>query len=110
MADAERIDEAVEGDVPPGLDRLEQVVHRLGAVALLLRQPLLLRQAMIAPGEREAVGGLHDAALLGLRRSDEAAGAAAHDVDAARALVRLAHGRAAAGGADMRELVGPGAR
>ena len=40
-------------------------------------------------------------ALDALRRTDEAAGAAAHDVDLAGLLVHLAHGVAAAGGAEL---------
>ena len=102
----------------------------------LLGQPLVLGQARIALLQREDVGRLHDAALvveqldlllaqpldvegvarhemlealLGLGRADEPAGAAAHHVGAAGALVDLAHGVAAAGGADVGHLVGLGA-
>ena len=127
---------SIERNLAARLDGLEQVLDRLGAVALLLRQPLVLGQARVALLQREDVGRLHDAALvvegldlllaepldvegvaphemlqalLGLRRADEPAGAAAHDVDAARLLVDLAHGGAAAGRADLGHLVGLGA-
>src|SRR5262249_62302627 len=116
-----------------GLDRLEQVVDRFGAVALLIGEPLLLRQTRIALRQGEDVGWLQDAALvvegldlllaqpldvegvpryemlqplLGLRRADEAAGAAPHHVDATRLFVHLPHRGAAAGGAGLRPLVG----
>ena len=101
-----------------------------------LGQALVRRQARVARLQREDVGRLHDAALvveqldlllaqaldvegvardevleplLGLRRADEAAGAAAHDIGAAGRLVGLAHGVAAAGRADLRHLEGLGA-
>ena len=48
MADAERVDEAVERDAAARLDGLEQVLDRLGAVALLLGEPLVRGQARVA--------------------------------------------------------------
>ena len=135
MADAEGEDEAIERDAAARLDGGEQLVDRLGAETLLGHQPLVLLQTRIALLQREDVGRLHDAALvveqldlllaqaldvegvardemleplLGLRRADEAAGAAAHDVGLAGLLVHLAHRVAAAGGAQVRKLVGLG--
>ena len=105
MPDAERIDEAVERDLPPRIDRGEQIggARRAPALAVL---KLVLRPA-VAPGEREDVGrrldqlvvielrtifspmpsmskALRDTKCLQpldpLRRADQAAGAAAHRI------------------------------
>ena len=102
----------------------------------LFGEPLVLGQARVALLQREDVGRLHDAALvveqldlllaepldvegvardemleplLGLRRADEAAGAAAHHVGAARLLVDLAHGVLPQAGQTSGHLVGLGA-
>ena len=102
----------------------------------LLGQPLVLGQALHRALQREDVGRLHDAALvveqldlllaqpldvegvarhemlealLGLRRTDQPAGAAPHHVGAAGLLVGLAHRLAAARRADLGHLVGLGA-
>ena len=134
MADAERIDQAVERDFAPRLDRVEQIAHRGLAIALALFE--LLRRALVARGEREDVGRRHHQAFLEkglhlllaqpfdvegiardempepldrLRRADKAAGAAAHRVLLAGARIDLAHGMAAADRADVRKLVGLGA-
>ncbi len=60
MADAERIDEALERNLAPLADRAEQVAHRGFAVALDLLQ-LELRVARL---QREDVGRLLDPAFL----------------------------------------------
>src|SRR5215510_6600334 len=123
MANAERVDEAVERDFAASFDRLEQVLDRFFAEALFFREPILERQARVALCKGENVSGPHDAAfvveqldlllaealdveriardemlqaLLDLRRADEPAGAAPHHVGAPGALVRLAHRLAAA--------------
>ncbi len=66
---------------------------------------LLLAQALDVEGEaRDEM--LQP--LLGLRRADETAGAAAHDAAAGFVAVGLAHGVATADGANLGELVGRG--
>ena len=128
--DAERIDEAVECDLAPLLDRREQVAHRSLAEPLPLREIEFVGLAALLQGED--VGGRLDETFLvekfdllvaepldihgetraemlepldSLRRADETAGAAAHHVFFSL-VVHLAHRRRAAGGTGVRELVG----
>src|SRR6516164_7538915 len=60
MTHAERVDEALERDLAPRRDRMEQVAHRQCAEAFLL----LELNFRIARFEREDVGWLLDPALL----------------------------------------------
>src|SRR5262245_65635183 len=60
MTHAERVDEALERDLAPRRDRMEQIAHRQCAEAFLL----LELDFRIARFEREDVGRLLDPALL----------------------------------------------
>src|SRR5262249_19763044 len=101
MADAKRIDQAVERDLAALLDRIKQIPDRDLTIAFAIGE--FLGRAFVARGEREDIGGLHDDALAeklldlllaetldveriarhemadtfhGLRRANETAGAA----------------------------------
>src|SRR6478672_8546361 len=60
MADAERIDEAFQRNLPPRLDRFVEIADRNLAVTL----DLLEIDLLVALAEREDVGRLLDPALL----------------------------------------------
>src|SRR5262249_28150810 len=60
VADAERVEEALERDIAPCLDRAEQISHRGLAVAFLLLEPDFL----VALLQRENIGRLPHPALL----------------------------------------------
>ena len=130
MADAERIDEAVECDLATRGDRGEKIARARLAEAFALHQAA--RRALVALLEREDVLRAGDQAVLVeeldafraepldvegvarnevaqtldcLRRTNEAAGAAADHVLLAGARVDLAHRMAAASRAKLREFV-----
>ena len=115
MADSEREDQTVERHLAAGVDRLEQLLHRCRAEPVAVFQ--LLQAAGIALGEREDIGRRGDQAVVielldlfvaqpfdvegvarremlealdRLRRADQAAGAAPHDIRLARLFVDLA--------------------
>ena len=129
MANAERIEEAVEDDAAPRLDRLEEIARRGLAEAVPLGERG--RAVAVALAQGEDVGGRPDAAareeqfdllvaepldvegvaraemleaLDRLRGADETPGAAAHHVGLAGLLVDLAQRRGAADRADVREF------
>jgi hypothetical protein len=60
MADAKRVNEPVEPDLPARLDRAEQVAHRGFAITFILFEPDLT----IALRQRENLGRLLDPALF----------------------------------------------
>ena len=66
MADAERIDEAVERDPAPRLDRREQIAHR--GLAVALASSACSRRA-VALLQREDVGRLHHQAVARRKHS-----------------------------------------
>ena len=129
MANAERIDEAVERDVAAPGDRREQVARARLAETFALHQPM--RRTVVALLEREDVLRARDQAFLveqldalgaepfdvegvarnemaqpfdRLRRADEPAGAATNHVLLAGARIDLAHRMASAGRAKLREI------
>src|SRR5208282_5622480 len=100
MADAERIDEALERNLPARCDRVEQVPHRDGAEPF----PLLQADLGVAALQREDVGGLLDEPLLEEQRDllfpepFDVEGATRHDVaQVLDLLVRAGELAAAAG-------------
>ena len=130
MADAKRENETIERHVPPRLDRTKKISDRGLAIALAIFE--LLKAARIARLQGENIGGRHDEpvaielldlllakpldvegiarhemfqALHRLRRADEAAGSAAHDIGGPGLFINLADRRRAADRADLRKFI-----
>ena len=131
VADAEREDEAVERDIAPRRDGVEQLGCRLRPPALALLEPSLSlpsRASSVKMSSGDWISLSSKKAWMcfspspsmskalretkcfrrstALGRADEAAGAAAHHVDLAGFFVGLAHGVAAADRAAFGELEG----